>query len=232
MKKSLFHIKEGSKFEVKELFKDISKIIKKHYNHKVENLEILDIGCASGELQSFLKKDLGTAGAVWGFDISKDLIKNAYSRFGRSDIKFFVDDASSFRLDKKFDVILMTSVLSYFDDPYPVLTNTLRHLKKGGLAIVTGIFNDWNIDVRLKFKLEGDKEWEEDSVLNQFSVKNIGQFLTKSGYQFKFSKQIMPFDILPKEHPIRSWTVKVDGVRRMTNGLQLLYDIQILQITK
>jgi len=232
IKKSLFHIKKGSEFEVKELFKDISRIVKKQYNHKIGNLEILDIGCASGELPYFLKKDLGTAGAVWGFDISKELIQNAYRRFGQSDIKFFVDDARNFQLDKKFDVILMTSVLSYFDDPYPVLANMLKHLKKGGLIIVTGIFNNWNIDVRLRFKLENDKQWEKDSVLNQFSVKSIGKFLAKAGYQFKFSKQIMPFDLLPKEHPIRSWTVKVDGMRRMTNGLQLLYDIQILQITK
>ena len=228
--KSLFHLKQGKEFEIKELFKDISRLTKEHFGEKTDGLDLLDVGCASGELSYFMKKDTGTSGKIQGFDISPTLIKNAAERFGDEGMKFFIADAADFKLDTKFDVITMTSVLSYFDDPYPVLKNMLGHLKKNGLAIISGIFNEHNIEVRLKYKLESDNEWIDNSVINQFSMKGISNFLADYGYQAEFMKQIMPFDVKPKENPIRSWTVNADGVRRMTNGLQLLYDIQILKI--
>jgi len=233
MKTSLykFHVKKGNQFEVKELFKDFSKKIQKHFNGKTENVSILDIGCASGELPYFLKNDLKTSGKVWGFDISEELIKNAYERFGEeAGINFFVDDAARFTLDSTFDVITMSSVLSHFDDPYPVLANALKHLNDGGIALVSGIFNDYNIDVRLQYKLDGEDEWDSGS--NQFSKKRISEFLKKAGYQYAFSTQIMPFDIPRKELPVRSWTMLINGERWLMNGLQLLHNIQILEISK
>ncbi|MEK7125824.1 MAG: class I SAM-dependent methyltransferase [Patescibacteria group bacterium] len=230
---SYFHLKKGDRFEVKELFKDFSMKIKEHFGGDVENLSVLDIGCASGELLYFLKQDLKTQGKVWGFDISEELVKNAYERFGReAGVNFFVDNAVGFKLTDKFDVITMSSVLSYFNDPYPVLANLLNHLRAGGLALISGIFNDYNIDVRLQYKLENEKQWDSGAAINQFSKKNLGEWLTKAGYQYRFTKQIMPFDIPPQEFPIRSWTVNVSGERRLTNGLQLLYDVQILEISK
>lgn len=229
----LFHIKKGQEFTVKELFKDFSRKIKKHFNGKTENLNLLDIGCASGELLYFLKKDLNTAGKVWGFDISEELIQNARERFDdETDINFFIDNASSFKLNKTFDVITMASVLSLFDDPYPILTNLLHHLNDGGVILISGIFNDYNIDVRMRYKLDTDDEWYSCGIANQFSKKRIGNFLNKLGYRYRFSTQIMPFDIPPKELPVRSWTVNVNGERWLTSGLQLLYNIQILEISK
>lgn len=231
--RSHFHLKKGDQFEVKELFKDFSRKIQEHFGGKTENLSILDIGCASGELLYFLKRDLNTSGRARGFDISEELIQNARERFGKeAGINFFVDDAGDFKLNETFDIITMSSVLSYFDDPYPVLANALTHLASGGLAIISGIFNDYNIDVRMRYKLPNEDEWDQGAVMNQFSKKSIGEFLAKAGYEYRFSTQVMPFDLEPKEHPIRSWTVNVNGKRWLTNGLQLLYNIQILEIRK
>ncbi|MEK7084538.1 MAG: class I SAM-dependent methyltransferase [Patescibacteria group bacterium] len=231
--RSNFHLKKGNQFEVKELFKDFSQKVQKHFKGKTGHLDILDIGCASGELLYFLKKDLKTEGRVWGFDLSEDLIANAYERFGKeAGINFFVDNADGFTLGEKFDVITMASVLSYFDDPYPILANALNHLKDGGMMLVSGIFNDYNIDVRMRYKLESEREWDPGAVINQFSKKSIGEFLDKAGAAYTFSTQVMPFDILPKEHPIRSWTVSFNGERWLLNGLQLLHNIQVLEISK
>lgn len=231
--REFFHLKKGDQFEVKELFKDFSQRIRKHFNGKTEYLDILDIGCASGELPYFLKKDLHTKGKVWGFDFSEELIGNAYKRFGENaGINFFVDNAADFKLQATFDVIAMSSVLSLFDDPYPILANILNHLNGGGIVLISGIFNDYNIDVRARYKLDSEHEWHSGAVANQFSKKAIGEFLEKAGYRYTFSTQIMPFDIPPKEEPTRSWTVNVNGERWLTNGLQLLYNIQILEITR
>lgn len=231
--RSYFHIKKGERFAVKELFKDFSQKIKNHFSGNIGQVNILDIGCASGELLYFLKKDLNTTGKICGFDISEGLIKNAYERFSReAGINFFVDNAADFKLADKFDVITMSSVLSYFNDPYPILANLLNHLNDGGLVLISGIFNDYDIDVRLQYKLGNEEQWDIGAAINQFSKKSLGEWLTKAGYQYRFSTQIMPFDIPPQEFPIRSWTVNVNGERHLTNGLQLLYDIQILEISK
>ena len=229
---SYFHIKKSKKFIVKELFKDFSKIIKRHFHKKTANLDLLDIGCASGELLYFLKKDLRTDRLVWGLDISKDLINNARERFGNSSIKFFVANANNFKLNKKFSVITAASLISYFDDPYPILKNMLKYLKPDGILLISGVFNNRNIDVRLRYKLENDKKWKNDAALNQFSIRTIKDFFAEHGYQCKISTQIMPFNISPKKHPIRSWTVNLNGKRYVMNGLQLVYNIQTLAITK
>lgn len=200
-----FHIKQGDKFEVKELFKDISRMIKEHFHQKTENLDILDIGCASGELPRFLKNDLKTSGKVYGFDISKELVENARKRFAKSSIEFFVDDVRNFKIKQKFDVITMTSVLSYFDDPYPIISNVLKHLRHRGLAIISGIFNEYNLEVRTRYKLADESHWRKTAVINQFPLNKIIDFINTQGYACKVTKQIMPFDISPKENPIRSW---------------------------
>jgi 2-polyprenyl-3-methyl-5-hydroxy-6-metoxy-1,4-benzoquinol methylase len=227
-----FHRKRGRRFKVKELFKDIARIVRAHFRHKTTQLDILDIGCASGELLYFLRKDLKTLGKAFGFDCEKELIKSAKERFGGSGIKFFVADAMSFNMHAQFDVITLTSVLSYFDNPYPVISNVIRHLKKGGVAVISGIFNKWDIDVRLCYKMPGEKKWSSGHVINQFPVKSISAFIKKAGCKPVFSEQIMPFELALKKNPIRSWTVNLDGKRYMMNGLQLVYNIQIIRITK
>ncbi len=228
-KHSNFHIKKDNVFEVKELFKDISKLVKVKYRNKTSELDILDLGCASGELAYFLKNDLQSSGKVWGLDISRELIKNAKQRFGGSNVKFFAADAYNFKTDVKFDVVTMTSVLSYFDDPFPAIKNLLNLLKDDGIAVISGIFNPWNIDVKLNFRVQGDTGWEN---FHQFSLSRIQKFITDAGYVCRISEQIMPFDIPMKENLLRSWTVNLDGNRYMMNGLQLAYNIRILQITK
>ncbi|OGM99401.1 MAG: hypothetical protein A2817_03375 [Candidatus Yanofskybacteria bacterium RIFCSPHIGHO2_01_FULL_39_8b] len=229
MGNSDFHIKKDKNFKPKELFKDMAAIIQKRFKN-TGDFSILDIGCASGELPFYLKNRFKTDD-VYGFDISPKLIKNAKERFGGSKINFTVANAKNFKFNRKFDVITAASILSYFDNPYEILNNIFKHLNKKGLIIITGIFNDWNLDVKLKYKMDKDKKWGDKSVINQFSTKRIGDYLTKKGYKYKFSEQIMPFKIVPhKDHPIRSWTINLNGKRFMMSGLQLAYNIKILQI--
>lgn len=226
-----FHLKEGKDFEVKEIFKEFSGRIKDHFGDGTENLSILDVGCASGELLSFLKADTGTTGDLAGIDLSDELIENARERFADPDIEFSVADAATFKSSKKYDLITMASVLSYFDDPYPVLKNMLSHLNPGGLVLVSGVFNDYGIEVRMSYKLPTHDKWMKHAVLHQFSLESMLKFFDDNGYSCTESKQIMPFELKPKENPGRSWTVDLDGERHMMSGLQLIYNISILQIT-
>lgn len=225
-----FHVKQGKEFQVKELFKDVARMIKKHFGNKTEDISMLDVGGASGELMYFLRNNLKTNAKVVCLDLSEDLVKNAKERFANSNIDFFVANALDFKLKDQFDVITMTSVLSHFDDPYPVIQNMLDHLKPMGILIISGIFNSWNIEVRTLFRPEGIDKWHTG--MNQFGIKNIQNYLGHKGFKSEVTEQIMPFDIEPKEHFSRSWTVMANGKRMTTSRLQFLYNIHIFQITR
>lgn len=223
-----FHIKKGKKFVVKELFKEIARDTKNYFK-KTNNISILDIGTACGELIYFLKNDLKTNGEIWGVDLDPSYIKCGKDRFGDEGINFVVGDALNFNLKRKFNLVLVTSVFSYFDDPRQAFKNVLRHLSPGGLAIVTGLFNDYGIEVMTRYKQPGSKKVLNG--FNQYPISKLVPFLNDLGYQVKISEQIMPFDIEPKDNLLRSWTIKLNGKRYMTNGLQLIYQVKKIYIT-
>ncbi|MBL7086413.1 MAG: class I SAM-dependent methyltransferase [Candidatus Cloacimonetes bacterium] len=226
-----FHIKESSEFEAKELFKDISRYTKEHFNYNTNSISVLDVGCASGELAYFLKMDLNTSGKVCGIDIDKGLIENAKKRFAFSNIEYYVDDAISFNLDYKFDVVTAISVISYFDEPDDIVKNILSHLTDNGIAFISGLFNDYGLEVRMKIRHLNDEEWMY-SGWNQFPVTQIKNIINSLGYKCSIHEQIMPFDVPKKENPLRSWSVMLNNVRYNMNGLHLVYNIKILKIIK
>lgn len=224
-----WRIKEGSDYEPKELFKDFSKIIKDHFND-TSQLSLLDIGCATGELIYFLKNDLKTSGDVYGLDINKDFIANALKRFPSSNINFLLGDAIDFHLNYKFDVVTASSIITCFDEPDIFLKNIINHLDNRGVAIVSSIFNDYDVEVRIKHKLPGHNEWR--STFNQFSLNRVKGIISDMGYNCEIIEQIMPFDITQdKQNPGRAWSVMLNGVRYNMNGLQLIWNIKILKIT-
>lgn len=225
-----FHIKKGSDFVVKELFKDISSEVKAHFSD-TSNIGILDVGCAAGELVTHLKRDTGTQGAVMGLDYGEALVANAKERFGSENIEFVVGDAQNFQLGKKFDVITACSLVSYFDSPEKVFRTMLDHLTDQGLLIVTGLFNEHDIDVRLKYRVGGEGDWREG--FHQFPLSGIEKMLSGWGYKMTVKEQVMPFDI-PKGHenPTRSWSVDLNGVRHNMNGFHLVFNIKLLTISK
>jgi SAM-dependent methyltransferase len=226
-----FHVKTGETYVVKELFKELAQAIRTHFRGQTGQLDILDAGCASGELPHFLQRELATSGSVRGFDISSALVESAKDRFGGYNIDYFIDDIATFKLDAPVDVLTATSVLSYFTDPTPVLRNLLMHLKPGGIALISGVYNDWNIDVEMKFRFDAS-DWSEHQVINQFSKARMRGLVSALGYTCEFTPQTMPFDIPPSPAaPIRSWTVSLDGERHMMNALQIVYNIEILRIT-
>lgn len=226
-----FHLKKGRDFEAKEIFKEISAAARKHFGGRLGAIDILDIGCASGELPVYLKRDLGTKGRVAAFDLSDELVENARERFAGEAVEFSVDNVAEFS-HGQYDLITMISVLSYFDDPYPVLDNALRHLKPGGMCAISGLFNEHGIEVRMRYRRPDHDRWMEHAVLHQFSLANITSYFSRHGLKCEVTKQIMPFDIpRPKDNPARSWTVNLDGERYMMSGLNLVYNINVLYVT-
>ena len=67
---------------------------------------------------------------------------------------------------------------------------------------------------------------------NLFPIKSVVDYsYTKGAKNVKVSEIEMPFELLEKEDPLRSWTVNLEGKGRFsTNGLQFLYRIKCIEI--
>jgi SAM-dependent methyltransferase len=94
---------------------------------------VLDLGCGTGNHTRLLKNDYD----MTGVDLSESMLVSAASK--NPDVKFYQGDARTFKLDKKFDVVLMMSaVLGYQttnDGVIETMKNVRGHLDDGGLFV-------------------------------------------------------------------------------------------------
>jgi len=111
----------------------IDSLIKQHLQKK--NLRVLDIGCGTGKHANYLAEK---GYQVTGIDFSEEMIRIAKSnKNGNTD--FYVADATSFNLNKKFDIVLsLFHVVSYQSsnkDISSMFSNVSKHLNHNGLFI-------------------------------------------------------------------------------------------------
>ncbi len=97
---------------------------------------LLDIGCGDGDLLFRLKDKYRE---VWGVDIAEARVARIQKKFGdKSSIHASVEDANrqlSFR-DGSFDTITVIAVLEHIFDPFHLMKECHRLLRKGGALIV------------------------------------------------------------------------------------------------
>jgi len=113
----------------------IENLIKKYSKNKVKT--ILDIGCGTGNHDVLLAKKNYE---ICGIDISEEMINIAKTKINNlHNIKFCKGKSESFKLDKKFDVVVsLFHVMSYQiknESLYGSLKNAYEHLKVDGLFI-------------------------------------------------------------------------------------------------
>jgi len=92
---------------------------------------VMDIGCGTGET-SLIAADAGAE--VTGVDISEPMLDLARSRAdGRASL--MLADASEYRADEGFDLIMSRFGVMFFDDPVTAFTNIKANLKPGGRMV-------------------------------------------------------------------------------------------------
>mgnify|MGYP001176394606 FL=1 len=209
----------------KETFIFLKNIISNNFNKP----SILDIGCARGEFLFFLKESLDFKD-LSGVDYSSNLIEKAKNFKGLKDVNLFVDSAEEFKLNRKFDVITMLGVISYFDSVELVLKNIKNHLAPGGKAYILGFFNDADIDVQISYRNnEYFKQFE--SGWNFHSLHTIRKSLDEINMTLaNIDTFELSFNLLPQRDPSRAWHIDTENGRKYTNGLGLIYDIRLLEI--
>ena len=100
-----------------------------------ERLRILDVGCGCGNISL----PLGSLGhEVVGVDLDEESIRIANAHNPYPDrVSFIAKRAEELELDKPFDVIVASEVVEHVPEPFVLLENLRKALKRDGIIIVT-----------------------------------------------------------------------------------------------
>ena len=101
-----------------------------------ENAEILDVGCATGEITDSLH--LRFKCKAVGIDISNKMVDYCNSKFKDSNVSFEGGNILSLQFsDNRFDLIVTLSVIEWIDNFEKAIAEMARVLKPGGQCIVS-----------------------------------------------------------------------------------------------
>lgn len=222
---------------VKENFKFLADLIDEKLKSKQipDNALVLDIGCATGALISYLSTRFPKF-KFEGLDTSHELIGIAKVAVpGVSFRMASVHDLPEGR-EKKYDVILCMGVIGIFDEEEAkdALYRMIDSVTKSGLIYVFHQFNEFDIDVMIKHRrVDPDAKWDGwGTGWNIYSYRTIGEWLKDKISSHRFIEFNMPFPLEKDENPVRTWTTELaDGKNQLTNGLKLMVDLRFLEIS-
>lgn len=215
--------------------KEIFKFIEKHAFSKksANNIEqICDIGCARGNFLHYLtnkyKKKKFT-----GVEIRRDLLTKAKKSVSGVNFKHGNVLNNNLFKNNRFDKIFLVGVHPNFDSFEKCFSNLINWTKPKGEVFISDLFNPYPVDVLIRYKLSKNYKSKLYEVgWNMFSIQSISRFLKKKKKvkNFSFKKFTMPFDLKPKKDPLRSWTIRSEKERLITNGVSIIQYHKLLKI--
>jgi len=116
------------------LYEDLIEILKPE--------SILELGCGMGRLFPIFLKE---AKIITGIDLSDEMLSKARQSYAKRNldnivVEFINDDMRSFRIDKKYDLIVIAlSVLKHLstnEERFYALRNARNHLNKNGFIFI------------------------------------------------------------------------------------------------
>ncbi|MBS1516802.1 MAG: glycosyltransferase [Bacteroidetes bacterium] len=146
-----------------------------------ENSSIIEIGCGNGDLL----KELKPSKAV-GIDISEEMIKIAKQKF--PGYSFYVMDAEEISISDKFDFVIISDTIGYFDDVQKSFEQIRKLCTDETRIIVTYINFLWLPVLNLAEFFRLKMPQIRNNWLNLDDVKNLlvlsGYDVIKSGRKF------------------------------------------------
>ena len=148
---------------------------------------ILEIGCGAGDLLG----DIRGSRKV-GIDFSEKLVALAREKF--SDIEFHVMEAEHISLDEKFDVIILSNVIGYFQDIEQVFME-LKKVSHSNTRIIVTYYNKlWEPLIKLAESIGIKRRSPEQNWLTNHDIINL---LYLSGFEsYRHNRNMLiPFNI-------------------------------------
>jgi trans-aconitate methyltransferase len=227
------YISEGWLQQPKESFKTLAELIRQHVNEPKGQL--LDIGCATGELLGYLVQQFPHLNAT-GIDVFDALLNAGRDRMP---IATFLN-ASALELPpalhNRFDFVTAVGVMSIFDEVQveTFWRNLLAATKPGGLITVLSPLNEYGVDTITRHRKRNPGsavEWETG--WNVFSTISIEEILSKMGQEVSFERFVFTPVLQQREDPVRTWTLPTaTNPHQLTNGLKLLVDHYFMLVKK
>ena len=227
------YIADGWQPEPKESFKAVASHIVTH--GPPHSGELLDVGCATGELMGFLAANFPSL-SFTGADVFDELLASGRRLLPAA---HFVN-TSALGLPKdfvgRFDVVTAVGVMSIFDDAQLSVfwQNLLSAAKPGGLVLVLSPLNEYGVDtlIRHRKRRNGQRiDWETG--WNVFSLDTIRDTLAGLGQEVHFDRFVFKPVLYPREDPVRTWTLPTErNSHQLTNGLKLLVDHYFMLVKK
>ncbi|MDA8763112.1 class I SAM-dependent methyltransferase [Flavobacteriaceae bacterium] len=178
---------------------DYSRKPEDYFSHqRVELLEflpeqfstVLDVGCGEG---SFLKLLQGENRELWGIELIEKQAKKAKETF-KNIFSGPVEDNLSKLPENHFDVVFFNDVLEHLSDPYSVLEQIKKHLKKDGV-VISSIPNIRYHSALMSLLFKKDWKYESHGIMDKthlrfFTNKSIVRMYEEAGYSIISHKGI------------------------------------------
>lgn len=227
------YIKEGWNTAPKEIF----KVLGTHLTPRVsgQGLDILDVGCATGELLGYLGGILDEP-TLTGVDVAPELLETGRQLLPNASFVQASATALPAEFTDRFDVTTAVGCMSIFDETEidAFWDNMFRVTRKGGVIVVLSPLNEFGVDTMIRHRKRKDGApvgWETG--WNIFSQDTIRELVEARGGAIDFERFEISFEIEPKVDPVRTWTMQTDTrARQLTNGLKLLVDHYYMIVTK
>ena len=189
--------------------------------------ELLDIGCATGELIGYLSTRFPSITAT-GVDVFDELLDQARKNVPPAT---FIN-ASALELPKqlsnRFDIVTAVGVASVFDEQQiaQFWTNLLAAAKPGGTVAVLSPLNEYGVDTVIRHRKRRDGaalSWETG--WNVYAIETIKEIAASLGASIRIERFHFRGRLAPKPDPVRTWTMTTEkDPEQLTNGLKLLVD--------
>lgn len=223
-----FYLKSNRYNKPKECFKLLKNILKKRLK-KNSTYDLLDIGCANGELLFYLNKKFKNIN-FHGADVRTDLINLAKKKLPSTIVLKRLDYNKKQIIKKKYDIIICSGVISIFDNLDIVMNNIKQSSAKDTFLYFFGSFNTYDFDTRVAYKDLNSKIKNFQSGWNLWSIKTIQSYFKKKiiKYPFEIKKNVKR----NKNDFMRSWTVRVNNKLHFINAISFLQNQMWLEIKK
>lgn len=227
------YISEGWSAEPKEMFKRLVEILGEEWLSA--SRDVLDIGCATGELLGFLRR-MVPGGRFVGVDVSEDLLGAGRRLLPEAEfVKASALDLPS-PLAGAFDLVTAFGCMSIFDETEleRFWDQSLTAARSGGRVVVLSPLNEFGCDMVIRHRKRlGEKVGLWERGWNIFAVETIADILAARGVELSLQRFNITIDLAPRSDPVRTWTIATkDRQRQLTNGLKLLIDHYFIIATK
>lgn len=162
------------------------------YIHEEDS--VLEVGCANGDALSKLKGSRKV-----GIDFSSAMIDEA--RKLHSDIEFHVMDGHNITLNEKFDVIIISNSIGFFDDVQQVFEEIKKVSHSQTRVIITYYNHFWEPLLKFAEFIGIKQKTPQQSWLSAQDMENI---LELAGWEvFRSTRRLL----IPYNIPVVSWLV-------------------------